>query len=90
MAAVVARSLMFSRSRRRRASVPVRRNTAPMWKKLAVVLSAPVAVVVVVGLLHANTWNFFLFLAVVIGVAAAAVWGTARLLGVRLSLGSWD
>jgi len=70
--------------------VPVRRNTAPMWKKLTVVLSAPVAVVLVVSLLDADTWNFFLFLAVVIAVAAAAVWGTARLLGVHLSLGSWD
>ena len=66
------------------------RNTAPLWKKLSVVLSAPVAVVVVVGLLHATTWNFFLFLVVVIAVAAAAVWGMARLLGVHLSLGSWD
>lgn len=66
------------------------RNTAPMWKKLAVVLSAPAAVIVVVSLLHANTWNFFLFFLVVIGVAAVAVWGTSKLLGVHLSLRSWD
>ncbi len=66
------------------------RNTAPMWKKLAVVLSAPLAVIIVVALLHARTWNFFLLLGLVIVVAAAAVWLAAKLLGVRLSLGSWD
>jgi hypothetical protein len=66
------------------------RNTAPMWKKLSVVLSAPVAVVIVVKLLHASTWSFFLLFGLVIVVAAAAVWLTARLLGVHLSLGSWD
>ena len=66
------------------------RNTAPMWKKAAVVLSAPVAMVVVIKLLHADTWNFFLFAVVLIGAAVLAVWGTARLLGVHLSLGSWD
>jgi len=75
-----------------RSSRPMRprRNTAPMWKKLTVVLSAPLAVVVVVGLLHATTWNFLLFAVLVLAVAAAAVWGTAKLLGVHLSLGSWD
>jgi hypothetical protein len=66
------------------------RNTAPMWKKLLVVLSAPVAVIAVVSLLQADTWNFFLFAGTVIVVAAAAVWGMAKLLGVHLSLGSWD
>ena len=66
------------------------RNTAPMWKKLLVVLSAPVAVIAVVSVLHADTWNFFLFCGAVIVVAAAAVWGMAKLLGVHLSLGSWD
>jgi hypothetical protein len=66
------------------------RNTAPLWKKLAVVLSAPLAVVVVVDLLHARTWNFLVLLGLVIVVAAAAVWLTAKLLGVHLSLGSWD
>ena len=66
------------------------RNTAPMWKKVAVVLSAPVAVFIVMRLFHINEWNFFLFLVVVLAVAAAAVWGTAKVLGVHLSLGSWD
>ena len=66
------------------------RNTAPMWKKLSVVLCAPVSVVIVVKLFHANTWNFFLLLGLVIVVAATAVWLAAKLLGVRLSLGSWD
>ena len=66
------------------------RNTAPTWKKIAVVLSAPVAVFLVMRLFHINEWNFFLFLVVVLAVAAAAVWGSAKALGVHLSLGSWD
>jgi presenilin-like A22 family membrane protease len=61
-----------------------------MWKKIAVVLSAPIAVVIVISLLNANTWNVFMFLALIIVVAAATVWGVSKLLGVRLSLGSWD
>ena len=67
-----------------------KRNSAPAWKKVAVVLSAPVAMILVIELLHADTWNFFLFAAVLIAVAVAAVWGTAKVLGVHLSLGSWD
>ena len=66
------------------------RNTAPMWKKVTVVLAAPVAMLVVIRLLHANTWNVYLFLVVLIAVAVLAVWGMAKLLGVHLSLGSWD
>ena len=66
------------------------RNTAPLWKKVVVVLSAPVAVLIVMRLFEINTWNFFLFLVVVIAIAAAAVWGMAKLLGVNLSLSSWD
>jgi hypothetical protein len=66
------------------------RNTAPMWKKIAVVLSAPVAVLVIMRLFHINEWNFFLFLVVVLAVAALAVWGSAKALGVHLSRGSWD
>jgi hypothetical protein len=66
------------------------RNTAPMWKKVAVVLSAPVAMLIVIKLLHANTWNFFVFAVVLVAVAVIAVWGSAKLLGVHLSLGSWD
>ena len=67
-----------------------RRNTAPMWKKVAVVLSAPFSAFIVVRVLDATTWNFFLFLIVVIGAAVVAVWGTAKVLGVHLSLSSWD
>jgi hypothetical protein len=67
-----------------------RRNTAPMWKKVAVVLSAPLSAFIVVRVLDATTWNFFLFLIVVIGAAVVAVWGTAKVLGVHLSLSSWD
>jgi hypothetical protein len=67
-----------------------KRNTAPMWKKVAVVLSAPVAILIVIKLLHADTWNFLVFAVVLIAVAIVAVWGTAKVLGVNLSLGSWD
>lgn len=75
----------------RRSSAPARRrNTAPAWKKFTVVLSAPAAVVVTISLLGASDWNFLLFAALIVSVAAAAVWLTAKLLGVHLSLGSWD
>ena len=67
-----------------------RRNSAPAWKKITVVLSAPGAMVLAIELLHINTWNAILFIVVLIAVAAAAVWGTAKALGVHLSLGSWD
>ena len=66
------------------------RNTAPMWKKASVVLSAPIAVILSTTLLHADDWGFVPYFLLVIGVAVAAVWGTAKLLGVRLSLRSWD
>ncbi|MFA4964561.1 MAG: hypothetical protein WC709_02855 [Thermoleophilia bacterium] len=67
-----------------------RRNTAPMWKKAAVVLSAPLAVGLIASYFHASTWSLVPFAAMVVGVAAAAVWLVARLLGVHLSLRSWD
>jgi len=66
------------------------RNTAPLWKKLAVVLVTVGVVVLVVTQLKATEWNFFAFLGLVIVVAAAVVWGMAKLLGVHLSLRSWD
>jgi membrane protein YdbS with pleckstrin-like domain len=66
------------------------RNTAPMWKKVAIVLSAPVAVIVVTKLLHASSWNILPFLALVVVVVVATVWLMSRLLGVHLSLRSWD
>jgi len=78
-------------SRGRRNTAPRRtRNTAPAWKKFAVVLSAPVAVVLAMSLLHASTWSFVPFVALIAVVATAAVWLMAKLLGVHLSLGSWD
>lgn len=76
-------------ARSRNAARPPR-NTAPMWKKVAVALSAPVAMILVISLLHVNEWNVFLFAVVLVAVAAGAVWGAARLLGVKLSLRSWD
>jgi len=66
------------------------RNTAPLWKKLTVVLSAPIAAALLVSALHATKWNFFVLLALIVVVVAAVVWGMAKLLGVHLSLGSWD
>ena len=66
------------------------RNTAPMWKKLAVVLSAPLAVAGAVSLLHASSWGFGPYVVLIVAVAAAAVWLVSRLLGVHLSLRSWD
>ena len=57
------------------------RNTAPMWKKLAVVLSAPVAVVILVTLLNASKWPQLLFVAFVILVAAAADLGHGQAVG---------
>jgi lipopolysaccharide export LptBFGC system permease protein LptF len=71
-------------------SMRPRRNTAPMWKKLATVLSVPVALVLAITLLHIDKWNAYLFIATVIVIAVAVVWGMSRLLGVHLSLGSWD
>jgi hypothetical protein len=61
-----------------------------MWKKAAVVMSAPLGVVLVVSFLDASDWGFLPFTALVVAVAAGAVWLTAKLLGVRLSLRSWD
>jgi hypothetical protein len=66
------------------------RNTAPMWKKVTVVLSAPVAMVIVLNLLNARSLNYALVVIIALVVAVAAVWGTSKLLGVHLSLGSWD
>ncbi len=66
------------------------RNTAPLWKKLTLVVAAIATPVILVTLLNANKWNFFLFLLLVVGSAAAALWLASRLVGVRLSLANWD
>ena len=66
------------------------RNTAPLWKKLTIVVATVGAVALVVRGLHASSWNFFAFAALVIVVAGATLWATARVLGVHLSLRSWD
>ena len=82
---------MASKTTRRRSTAPMhRRNTAPAWKKAAVVLSAPVAVLVAISLLDASSWSFLPFAVLTVAVAAAAVWLVSRLLGVHLSLRSWD
>jgi len=66
------------------------RNTAPIWKKVAIVLSAPLAVVFVSSLLGVSDWEFWPRALLAAAVGAAAVWSVAKLLGVRLSLSSWD
>ncbi len=78
-----------TRSARRKARPP--RNTAPMWKKLAIVLSAPVALILVLNLLHRQPGaiSFFQILIAVV-VAGFVVWGMSKLLGVHLGLRSWD
>jgi hypothetical protein len=53
-------------------------------------LSAPVAVLVAISLLDASSWSFLPFAMLTVAVAAAAVWLVSRLLGVHLSLRSWD
>jgi len=66
------------------------RNTAPAWKKLTLIVAAIATPVVLVTLLHATKWNFFLFALLVVGSAAAALWVAAKVVGVRLSLANWD
>ncbi len=67
-----------------------RRNSAPAWKKITIVLSAPVAMILAIESLHINTWNPFLFIVALIVIVVGVVWAVSRLLGVHLSLGSWD
>lgn len=82
---------MASKTTKRRSAAPIgRRDTAPAWKKLVVVLSAPVAMVAAISLLHASSWGVLPFTVLIVAVASAAVWLTAKLLGIRLSLRRWD
>jgi hypothetical protein len=66
------------------------RNTAPAWKKVAIAVSAPVAAVGVPSLLGASEWGLLAFTLLTVAVGAATVWVVAKVLGVRLSLSSWD
>jgi hypothetical protein len=66
------------------------RNTAPLWKKLTLIVAAVATPVVLVMVLNATKWNFFLFALLVVGSAAAALWLASKLVGVRLSLANWD
>ena len=66
------------------------RNTAPLWKKLTVIAATIAVPVGLVTVLHAGTWNYLAFIALVVVSAVAALWGTAKLIGVRLSVGNWD
>ena len=74
----------------RRSSDLVRSNTAPMWKKATIVLSAAIAAALVVSVLNASHVSFWELLASVIVVAGGVVWGVSRLLGVHVGLRSWD
>ena len=76
------------RNYRRRMRAP--RNTAPMWKKLTIVLSTVVVLALVLATLDASRLGFFALLGVVIVVVAGMVWLMSKLLGVHLSLRSWD
>jgi hypothetical protein len=69
---------------------PGPRNTAPLWKKLTIIAAAIVVPVLLVTTFHASTWNWLLFIVLVIGSAALTLWLMAKLIGVRLSLGNWD
>ena len=77
-----------TRSTRRKARPP--RNTAPMWKKLLIVISAPVALVLVLSLIHRPGAISFVQILVAVVVAGFVVWGMSKLLGVHLGLRSWD
>jgi hypothetical protein len=66
------------------------RNTAPAWKKVAIAVSAPVAAVGVPSLLGASEWGLLPFTVLTVAVGAVTVWVVAKVLGVRLSLSSWD
>jgi len=87
MARVESEESSMARSSR---SPGYRRNSAPAWKKIAIVLAAPVAMVLIIRVFNADEWPQIVFFPVLIAVAVAAVWLVARALGVRLSLGSWD
>jgi len=66
------------------------RNTAPLWKKLAIVVCTIVVLGIVLNALNASKLSFLPFLAVVVVVVVGMVWLMSKLLGVHLSLRSWD
>ncbi|HTX70011.1 MAG TPA: hypothetical protein VMH50_12840 [Thermoleophilia bacterium] len=67
-----------------------KRNSAPFWKKLAIVLAAVIALVIVGPALHTSHLPSLAVLGLIILIVVAVVWVTAKVLGVRLSLRSWD
>ena len=68
-----------------------RRNTAPAWKKLSVVLSAPVAMLLVDrAAARRHLERVSSSSSCSSRSPSLAVWGMAKALGVHLSLGSWD
>jgi antibiotic biosynthesis monooxygenase (ABM) superfamily enzyme len=83
---------MAPQRRRRGYATPLRprRNTAPLWKKVTIVLSATIAAVLLMSVLDSAHVSFLVLLVAVLAVVAAVVWLMAKLLGVRLSLHSWD
>jgi hypothetical protein len=83
---------MASQPRRRRRTAPLRprRNSAPMWKKLTILVSAAIVAAVVMSALKGANVNFLVILVGVLAAVAADVWLVAKLIGVHLSLSSWD
>lgn len=66
------------------------RNTAPTWKKLSVVLSGPIVAALVLSTMDTGHMSSLVLVAITIVIVAVVVWLMAKLLGVRLSLHSWD
>lgn len=81
---------MAPKPNRRRTIARPRRNTAPLWKKLTIVLSAAIAAALLMSVLDTAHMGFLSFLVIVLAVVASVVWLMAKLLGVHLSLRSWD
>jgi S-adenosylmethionine/arginine decarboxylase-like enzyme len=74
---------------RRRSTAHKSRNTAPFWKMI-IVLSATVAAAALMSALDSAHMSFLVVGVAALVVVAAVVWLMAKLLGVHLSVHSWD
>jgi hypothetical protein len=76
---------MATQPRRTRRSSPPKsgRNTAPLWKKLTIVLSAAIAVAALLSVLRDADVGLLVLAVSAIAVVAAVVWLVAKLLVVR-------
>ena len=75
---------------RRRSTAHKPRNTAPLWKKMTIVLSATFAAAGLMSVLDSAHMNILVMGVAALVVVAGVVWLMARLLGVHISLHSWD